>query len=93
MQGRAKTHPRPSWLVSRLSWLVPSSWALATSRSCDRGVSDLFLCEPKHGKRSIGGQARTSVDLLEADTGVPRDGLPAMMDDRVGWRKRAMGVD
>ena len=38
MQGRAKTHPRPSWLVSRLSWLVPSSWALATSRSCDRGV-------------------------------------------------------
>ena len=39
MQGRAKTHPRPSWLVSRLSWLVPSSWALATSRSCDRGVS------------------------------------------------------
>ena len=40
MQGRAKTHPRPSWLVSRLSWLVPSSWALATSRSCDRGVTD-----------------------------------------------------
>ena len=39
MQGRAKTHPRPSWLVSRLSWLVPSSWALAISRSCDRGVT------------------------------------------------------
>ena len=39
MQGRAKTHPRPSWLISRLSWLVPSSWALATSRSCDRGVT------------------------------------------------------
>ena len=39
MQGRAKTHPRPSWFVSRLSWLVPSSWALATSRSCDRGVT------------------------------------------------------
>ena len=31
------------------------------------------------------------VDLLEADTGVPRDCLPAVMDDRVGWRKRAMG--
>ena len=41
MQGRTKTHPRPSWLVSRLSWLVPSSWALATSRSCDRGVKKL----------------------------------------------------
>ena len=31
------------------------------------------------------------VDLLEADTGVPRDCLLAAMDDRVGWRKRAMG--
>ena len=31
------------------------------------------------------------VDLLEADTGVPRDCLPAAMDDRIGWRKRAMG--
>ena len=30
-------------------------------------------------------------DLLEADTGVPRDCLPAVMDDRVGWRKRAGG--
>ena len=36
-------------------------------------------------KRSVGGQARTFVDLLEADTGVPRDCLPAAMDDRVGW--------
>ena len=25
------------------------------------------------------------------DTGVPRDCLPAAMDDMVGWRKRAMG--
>ena len=43
--------------------------------------------------RSVGGQARTLifVDLLEADTGVPRDCLPAAMDDRVGWRKRAKG--
>ena len=31
------------------------------------------------------------VDVLEADTGVPGDCLPAAMDDRVGWRKRAMG--
>ena len=28
--------------------------------------------------------------LLEVDTGVPRDRLPAAMDDRVGLRKRAM---
>ena len=49
-------------------------------------VSDLVLWEPKHGKRSVGGQAGTFVDLLEADTGVPRDCLRAAMDDRVGWR-------
>ena len=34
------------------------------------------------------------VDLLEADTGVPRDCLPAAVDDKAGWRKRsAIGVD
>ena len=43
-----------------------------------------FCGEPKHGKRSVRGQAGTFVDLLEADTGVPRDCLPAAMDDRVG---------
>ena len=32
----------------------------------------------------VGGQARTFVDLLEEDTGVPRDYLPAAMDGRVG---------
>ena len=38
-----------------------------------------------------GLQACTFVDLLKVDTGVPRDCLLAVMDDRVGWRKRAMG--
>ena len=56
-------------------------------------VNDLVLWKPKHGKRSVGRQARTFVDLLEADTGVPRDCLLAAMDDRVGWRKRAIVVD
>ena len=60
-------------------------------RSTKEVVSDLVLWEPKHGKRSDRGQARTFVHLLEADTGVPRDCLPAAMDDRVGWKKRAMG--
>ena len=60
-------------------------------RSKNAVVSDLVLWEPKHGKMSVGGQAGTFVDLLEADTGVPRDCLPAAMVDRVGWRKRAMG--
>ena len=60
-------------------------------RSTNEVVSDLVLCEPKHDKRSIGRQARTFVDLLEVDTWVPRDSLLAAMDDRDGWRKRAMG--
>ena len=47
--------------------------------------------ETKACKRIVGGQVRTVVDLLEADTGVPRDCLPAEMDDRVGWRKKTMG--
>ena len=42
--------------------------------------------------RVKGGQAGTFVDRLDADTGVPRDYLPAAMDDRVGWRKKPMGV-
>ena len=62
-------------------------------RSKNEVVSDLVWWELKHGKRSIRRQACTFVDLLEADTGVPRDYLPAAMDDRVGWRKRATGVE
>ena len=53
-------------------------------------VSDLVLWEPKHGKRSVGRQARPFVDLREVDTEVPRDCLSTAMDARVGWRKRAM---
>ena len=66
---------------------------LSGRRSKNEIVSDLVLWEPKHGKSSVGRQAGTFVGLLEADTGVPRDCLPAVMDDRVGWRKRPMGVD
>ena len=62
-------------------------------RSESEVVSDLVLWELRHGKRSVGGQACTFVHLLEADTGVPRDSLSAVMGDRVGWRKRALGVD
>ena len=58
-------------------------------RSKNEDVSDLVLWEPKHGKRSVGRRAHTFVDLLEADTGVPRGCLLAVMDGRVGWRKKA----
>ena len=45
-----------------------------------------IFSEPKHEKRS-GGQTRTFVDLLEADTEDPRDCLLAAMDDRIDWIK------
>ena len=44
----------------------------------------------KNEDRSVEGQARTFVDLLKADTGVPRDYLQTVMYDRVGWRKRVI---
>ena len=55
-------------------------------------LASWFCGKQKHGKRSVGGQACTFVCLLEVDTSIPRDCLLAVMDDRVGWRKRAMGV-
>ena len=51
----------------------------------------MVLWEPKQGKRSVGGQASIFVDLLQADTHVPWDCLPAAMDDRVDWKKRSHG--
>ena len=59
-------------------------------RSRNEVVSNLVLWEPKHGNRSVRGQAGTFVDLLEAVTRVPRDCLPAAMDNRVGCRKRVI---
>ena len=53
----------------------------------------MVLWEPKHGKRSVGGQAGTFVDLLEADTGVPRDCLPSALDDWLSGEIGPLGVD
>ena len=50
-------------------------------------VHELILWEPKHGKRSVGGQKRTYIDQLEQDTGIPRENLACEMDDREGWKK------
>ena len=44
-------------------------------------VRNFVLWEPTHDKRSVGGQAHTFVDMLEVDTGVPRDCFQAAMDN------------
>ena len=59
-------------------------------RSKQEVVHQLILWEPKHGRRSVGGQLRTYVDQLESDTGIPRENLANAMEDREGWRKRVM---
>ena len=51
----------------------------------------IWFCGNRSMAKGASDRTRTFVDLLEADTGVPRDCLPAAMDDRVAWRKRAMG--
>ena len=38
-------------------------------------------------QRSVGGQAHTFVDLLEADTGVPNDGPQQRMTGLAGERE------
>ena len=71
-------------LYARLTWISTTirERRLRFSGHCWRSknevISDLVLWEPKHGKRSLGGQARPFVDLLEADTGFPRVYLPAV---------------
>ena len=60
-------------------------------KSKNEVVSDLVLWEPKHGIRNVGGQAHTLILLIcwRRTPGSPGC-LSAVMDDMVGWRKRAM---
>ena len=53
-------------------------------RSTNEVVSDLVSCEPKHGKRSVGGQARTFVG--GGHRGLQR--LLAGSDGRQGWQEK-----
>ena len=62
------------------SFTISSSWKWLCS-----SFFDLWQ------KQSIRGQARASVDLLEVDTGVPRDCLPAAIDGRVWQEKESHG--
>ena len=54
-------------------------------RSKNEVASDLVLWEPKHGKRSIEGQACTFVDLLEVHSGVPQWWITGLAGEREPW--------
>ena len=79
MQGYLGSRPQVERGALGSAVFVGGSW--------NEVVNDLVLWEPKHGKRSVGGQTRTFVDLLEADTGVPTHSLPAAMTGLAGERE------
>lgn len=55
-------------------------------RSSNEVVHQLLLWEPAHGKRSRGRPAKTYIEQLEEDTGIPREGIGRNMKDREQWK-------
>ena len=56
-------------------------------RSKEEVVHQVLLWEPKHGKRSSGQPPRTFIDQLTDDTGILRDELGTVMEDRNVWKE------
>lgn len=56
-------------------------------RSKNELASKLLLWDPKQGKRSRGRPAITYIDQLESDTGLYRNELPQVMQDREQWKE------
>ena len=61
-------------------------------RSKSELASKLILWDPSHGKRSRGRPAITFIDQLEEDTGIRRNELPKLMDDRLHWKNLIIEV-
>ena len=55
-------------------------------------ISDLLLCEPKHGARKRGRPALTYEDQLQNDTGLSIAELKNIMENRKEWMKLVNGV-
>ena len=55
-------------------------------------ASDLLLWSPNHGKRRVGRPAITYIDQLCRDTGCLPNDLPALVQDRNGWRDKLMNA-
>ena len=55
-------------------------------RSKNEIIHKVILWEPKHGKRYRGRPYTTYIDTIENDTGIKRENLPAVMEDRNQWK-------
>ena len=55
-------------------------------RSTKEVIHKVLLWEPSHGKRNRGRPARTFIDQLIDDTGMRKEDLPTVMEDRNVWR-------
>ena len=56
-------------------------------RSKNEVIHKLLLWEPTHGNRSVGRPHFTYIDQLAQDTGIQKEWLPAIMEDRKNWRE------
>ena len=57
-------------------------------RNKEELASKVLLWKPRHGVTSVGRPTRTYVDQLADDIGCLPEELPAVMQDRDGWKKR-----
>ena len=55
--------------------------------SKDEVVSQVMMWEQNHGKRPKGRPAKTFFDQLAQESGLTRDDLPKVMEDRRLWRQ------
>ena len=55
-------------------------------------ISDTLRWTSSHGRAKAGQPARTYIQQLYADTGCSLEDFLAAMEDRDGWRKRAMEI-
>ena len=82
-----KLKPITSTLRERRLRFIGHSW-----RSKDEVVHKLLLWDPKHGKRTSGRPKFTYIDQLVQDTGIGKEDLPTVMEDRNVWRAIVNGV-
>ena len=55
-------------------------------------INKVLMWEPKHGRQRRGRPPITYLDQLRSDTGLRREELTTIMEDREAWKKLVTGV-